>query len=215
MRTKTAIAIFCLLAAAVLPGVDQKKKPPIQKPVAAMAAPAELRLPPRITRVDCPCLAGSGRLEVFGKCFGADQGNRVVRVNGAALTAVLTWQDKTIRCSHEYDFPGGVTVHVDLFDTVNNQRVSNLFDYFLPFCIYQHSPDGVLKSKSHVTLRVKPEVGVAAAGRQVMIDDVEAHADWIHNKVVIVVPLLPPGNHTLRLKKNGQLISNEYPVTVQ
>ncbi|HUU05090.1 MAG TPA: hypothetical protein VMZ49_04325 [Patescibacteria group bacterium] len=215
MIKKIGITFCCLLAAFTIPGADKKVKPPVQKPLAAVAAPAELYLPPLITKANCKCLASSGQFEVFGKCFGSSQGNRVLRVNGTALPTVLAWQNKTIRCAHAYDFPGGVTVHVDLFDTAKNKRVSNLFDYLLPFCIYQQDPAGPLKQKSHVTLLVKPDVGVAAAGRRVMIGGVEAHADWMVHKIVFVVPLMTPGSYTLRLKKDGQLISNEFLVTIE
>jgi hypothetical protein len=66
-----------------------------------------------------------------------------------------------------------------------------------------------------VTLLVKPDVDVTAAGRKVMIGGMEAHADWMVHKIVFVVPLMTPGSYTLLLKKDGQIISNEFPVTVE
>jgi hypothetical protein len=215
MKAKLSFTVCCLLIAVAAPGVDKKAKPPVQKTAAVAAAPANLYLPPRITQADCPCLPDNGRLDVFGKGFGSSQENRVVRVNGAALPAALTWQKTHIRCSHDYSFPGGATVHIDIFDTAKSARVSNVFDYFVPFCIYGHDPAGAFKSKGQVFLLTKQEVGAAAAGRKVMIGDKEAPADWLVHRIRLVVPIMNPGDYSLRLEKNGQVISNIYPVTVQ
>ena len=215
MKKKIGITCCCLLAAIAFLGADKKVKLPTQKTVAPPAAHDYVALAPLIKKANCKCLADSGQFEVFGNGFGASQGNRVVRINGVPLPTVLAWQTKYIRCSHSYEFPGGAIVHVDIFDTAKNKRVSNLFDYFVPFCIYQQNPAGALKPKSQVTLLVKPVVGMTAAGRKVMIGNIEAHADWMVHKIVLVVPLLAPGSYTLRLEKDGQLISNEFPVTVQ
>lgn len=215
MKKKIGITCCCLLAAVAFLGADKKVKLPAQKTVAPPAAHDYVSLAPQITKVLNKCLADSGQFEVYGKGFDASQGNRVLRVNGVALPTVLAWQKNFIRCSHSYEFPGGAIVHVDIFDTVKNKRVSNLFDHFVPFCIYQQNPAGALKPKSQVTLLVKPDVGMAAAGRKVMIGNIEAHADWMVHKIVFVVPILAPGSYALRLKKDGHLIANEFPVTVQ
>jgi hypothetical protein len=214
MKAKLGLTLFCLLAAATL-GVDKNAKPPVQKTAATAAAPANLFLPPRITAAECPCLPGSGRLDVYGKAFGSSQGTRVVRVNGAALPATLLWQKTHIRCSHDYAFPGGATAHIDIYDTATNARVSNVFDFFVPFCICDHDPAGAFKRKGQVFLLPRQEVGASAAGRKVMIGDWEVPAAWLVHRIRIVVPLMDPGDYSLRLEKNGQVISNIYPVTVQ
>ncbi len=209
MKAKITIALCCLLSAAA--GADGTVNPALRKKLAHHAIP----LPPEITQASCKCLPGTGEFEVRGKRFGSSQGSRVLRVNGAALPTVLIWQKDFIRCGHTYDFPGGEIVHVAIFDTEKNERVSNVFDCFVPFCIYNHSPAGVLKAKSTVVVLAKPDVGASAWGRKVMVGDMEAHAEWLGNKIKILVPLLDPGPTTLRLEKDGQVISNGYAVTVQ
>jgi len=212
MKTMAGLAVCCLLAVAAIQSVEKPVKPAIQKP---MAVSPDLYQQPLINNANSKCLSYTGEFDVFGKHFGASQGNRVVRINGKALPAVMIWENEFIRSSHSYEFPGGVIVHVDIFNTVKNVRVSNVFDYFVPFCIYDQEPGGVLKPKSHVTLLVKPKVGASAAGRKVVIGGTEAQAEWLGYKIKIVVPLLAHGTYNLKLVRDNKVISNVIPVDVQ
>lgn len=206
MNARTGFALCCLLATAAVPGSAQIAKTFIRKPVVAR---------PLISRAVSQCIHPTGQFEIWGKYFGASQGTRVVRINGVALPTVLAWENGHVRCAHAYGFPGGETVHVDIFDTAGNERISNVFDTFVPICIYALSPEGPLRPKMQVTLGVEPGVGAAAYGRKVMIGGMEAPAKWMIRKIVFVVPLLAPGSYLLRLEKDGKTISTEVAVTVQ
>jgi hypothetical protein len=206
--------MICLLAAFALCAADLKTKPPVSKTQAPPVAAARVFLPPVLTRAEFPCLAGEGRIEVHGKLFGAAQGDRLLRVNGVPLPTVLDWRGDFIRCAHDYGFPGGVDVLVDLFDASQNKRVSNALTVLSPICIFGRDPQGALKPKSQVLLLVKQNVGVSANGRRVTLGGNEVPAEWMIHKIRAYVPILPSGGYAIRVEKNGQLISNEVAVTI-
>jgi len=208
------ITLICLLAAVALCAADPKSKPPVRKTAPPPAFAAQAYLPPTITRAEFPCLAGDGRIEVYGKRFGDAQGNRVLRINGAALPTVLAWRSDFIRCAHSYGFPGGAYVQIDLFDSAQNKRLANALTVLSPICIFGRDPEGALKPKSHVLLLVKQEIGTTANGRKVMVGGGEVPAEWMIHRIRAYVPILPSGHYAIRVKKNGQLISNEVAVTI-
>lgn len=213
MKTKRT-AMICLLAAFALCAADQKTKPPVTKTQAPPAAAARTILPPVLTRAEFPCLAGEGRIEVHGRMFGAAPGDRLLRVNGVPLPTVLAWRGDFIRCAHDYGFPGGANVLVDIFDASQNKRVSNALTVLSPICIFGRDPEGALKPKSHVLLLVKQDVGASAGGRKVLLGGNEVPAEWMIHKIRAYVPILPSGSYAIRVEKNGELIANEVAVTI-
>lgn len=170
---------------------------------------------PNITEVRGKCLGLSGELDVMGVRFGDAQGNRQVVLNGVPRD-VMFWQKTVIRVEHMYDFPAGQMIKVFLRDQGTGDVVSNIFEFFNFYCIYSVTPPGDVTPGTIVEIKVKPGMGPAAQGRVVVIGGKQAEIiSWTNDTIRFKVPVLTPGSYKIHIKKAGQNISYECPITVK
>jgi hypothetical protein len=208
--------IFGVLALAVgLAGsglAAQQAKP--LKPEALQVTPVRIA-GPQITEVKGKCLYHTGELDVIGLRLGDAQGIREVVLNGIPRD-VMFWQKTVVRVSHMYDFPAGQMVKVFLRDKGTGDVLSNVFEFFNLFCIYSVTPPADLSPGAQVEIKVKPGMGAGAQGRVVVVGGKQAQiVSWTNDTVTFKVPALQPGDYKIHIKKAGNNLAYECPITVK
>jgi hypothetical protein len=211
MKNGIMLGLILALGAAGSAAQQQQR---ILKPVPVQDLAVRMAKP-NITEVRGKCLSMLGELDVMGVRFGEIQGSREVVLNGIPRD-VMFWQKTVIRVQHGYDFPGGQMVKVFLRDTGNGAIVSNIFEFFNLFCIYWNSPIGSVSPGTSDEIKVKPGMGAGAQGRVIVIGGKQAPIlAWTNDTIKFTVPALSPGDYNIHIKKAGQNLSNEYPITVK